>query len=165
MSHEIQGIISETAEAKVEISTILNKTKLGANEKLTAEFSFDGKVKQWYYKETDVKVINKRASKGKISVDLLAMDGEGKLELYVDFWCNADKEQMLRVFATSGLYRPEKSVNYYEHSVMKAIKDTSSRYQPQSESNKNPPESKKPSNGSGGNGKAELNVGCGQQFL
>ena len=37
------------------------------------------------------------------------------------FWCNGDKEQMLRVFATSGLYRPEKSPDYYEGTAIKCI--------------------------------------------
>lgn len=46
------------------------------------------------------------------------------------FWCNGDREQMLRIFATSGLYRPEKSNNYYEGTIIKAIRDTVSRYQP-----------------------------------
>lgn len=46
------------------------------------------------------------------------------------FYCNGDKEQMLRIFATSGLYRPEKSDNYYECTVIKAIRDTVTRYQP-----------------------------------
>ena len=46
------------------------------------------------------------------------------------FYCNGDKEQMLRIFATSGLYRPEKSDNYYECTVIKAIRDTVTWYQP-----------------------------------
>ncbi len=49
------------------------------------------------------------------------------------FWCNGDKEQMLRIFATSGLYRPEKSDNYYEGTVIKAIRDTVTRYQPKTQ--------------------------------
>ena len=49
------------------------------------------------------------------------------------FWCNGDKEQMLRIFATSGLYRPEKSDNYYECTVIKAIRDTVSRFQPKAQ--------------------------------
>lgn len=49
------------------------------------------------------------------------------------FWCNGDKEQMLRIFATSGLYRPEKSDNYYECTVIKAIRDTVTRYQPKTQ--------------------------------
>ncbi|MCH5165087.1 MAG: DUF3849 domain-containing protein [Clostridiales bacterium] len=48
------------------------------------------------------------------------------------FWCNGDKEQMLRIFATSGLYRPNKSDNYYECTVIKAIRDTTTRYTPKS---------------------------------
>ena len=33
-------------------------------------------------------------------------------------------EQMTRIFATSGLYRPEKDASYYEHTAIKAAKDT-----------------------------------------
>ena len=40
------------------------------------------------------------------------------------FWCNYDIDQMLRIFATSGLYRPEKQQSYYEHTAIKAIKTT-----------------------------------------
>ena len=47
------------------------------------------------------------------------------------FWRNGDKEKMLRIFATSGLYRENKSPNYYEATVIKAISDTTSRFQPQ----------------------------------
>ena len=46
------------------------------------------------------------------------------------FWCNGDKEQMLRIFATSGLFRPDKSPDYYETTAIKAIRDTTERYQP-----------------------------------
>ena len=65
------------------------------------------------------------------------------------FWCNGDKEQMLRIFATSGLYRPEKSDGYYEGTAIKAVRDTTSRY---SVKPKTPP-SAKPSSGSGKGGK------------
>lgn len=64
------------------------------------------------------------------------------------FWCNGDREQMLRIFATSGLFRPEKSPDYYECTVVKAIKDTTSRFQPQTQS-----ASKPVSNNSSGSGK------------
>lgn len=47
------------------------------------------------------------------------------------FWCNGDKEQMLRIFATSGLYRPNKSPEYYEYTAMKAVKENAERYTPQ----------------------------------
>ena len=40
------------------------------------------------------------------------------------YWCNGDKEQMLRIFATSGLYRPDKPQSYYEYTAIKAAKDT-----------------------------------------
>ena len=65
------------------------------------------------------------------------------------FWCNGDKEQMLRIFATSGLYRPEKSDGYYEGTAIKAVRDTTSRY---SVKPKIPPTSKT-TNGSGKGGK------------
>ena len=65
------------------------------------------------------------------------------------FWCNGDKEQMLRIFATSGLYRPKKSDGYYEGTAIKAVRDTTSRY---SVKPKAPP-TKKPTNGSDKGGK------------
>ena len=70
------------------------------------------------------------------------------------FWCNGDKEQMLRVFATSGLFRKEKSPDYYECTAIKAIRDTTGRFQPQTGNNagSNNKENKKPS-GNNGNGK------------
>ena len=46
------------------------------------------------------------------------------------FWCNGDKEQMLRIFATSGLFRESKSPDYYEGTAIKAIRDTTNRFQP-----------------------------------
>ena len=39
------------------------------------------------------------------------------------YWCNSDKEQMLRIFATSGLFRPNKSADYYEHTAIKALRE------------------------------------------
>lgn len=45
------------------------------------------------------------------------------------FWCNGDKEQMLRIFATSGLYRPNKSPEYYEHTALKAVRENPNRYE------------------------------------
>ena len=66
------------------------------------------------------------------------------------FWCNGDKEQMLRIFATSGLYRADKLPSYYECTAIKAIKDNTERFQPK----KNNPVSNKPiGNGSGSSGK------------
>lgn len=38
------------------------------------------------------------------------------------YWCNGDKEQMLRIFATSGLFRPNKSADYYECTAIKALR-------------------------------------------
>ena len=65
------------------------------------------------------------------------------------FWCNGDKEQMLRIFATSGLYRPEKSDAYYEGTAIKAVRDTISRYT----SSKPTPKAPKPVKTSGKDGK------------
>ena len=46
---------------------------------------------------------------------------------------NGDKEQMLRIFATSGLFREGKSPDYYEGTAIKAIRDTGARFQPKSQ--------------------------------
>ena len=43
---------------------------------------------------------------------------------YLAFYSGGDVEQMTRIFATSGLYRPEKDASYYEHTAIKAAKDT-----------------------------------------
>ncbi len=67
------------------------------------------------------------------------------------FWCNGDKEQMLRIFATSGLFRDNKSPDYYEGTALKAIKDTTLRYNPNTNFNNKPTP---PKANSGGNGKA-----------
>ena len=61
----------------------------------------------------------------------------------------SDTRKMLRIFATSGLYRPEKSDGYYEGTAIKAIKDTTGRYNVKP---KTLP-SAKPTNGSGKGGK------------
>ena len=50
---------------------------------------------------------------------------------------------MLRVFATSGLYRPEKSPDYYEGTAIKCIQGNANRYTPRKEQPATPP--KKPS--------------------
>lgn len=66
---------------------------------------------------------------------------------HLAFWCHGDKEQILRIFATSGLYRPDKSADYYEGSIIKAIKYNPDRYNPP-KANINPPRKT-----GGGNGK------------
>lgn len=66
------------------------------------------------------------------------------------FWCNGDKDQMLRMFAASGLYRPEKSADYYECTMLKALEGTTDRYNPKPKTEQKKPVS---SNGSGNNGK------------
>ena len=43
---------------------------------------------------------------------------------YLAFYSGGNVEQMTRIFATSGLYRPEKSQSYYEYTAIKAAKDT-----------------------------------------
>ena len=62
------------------------------------------------------------------------------------FWCRHDRDQMLRIFATSGLYRPDKPQSYYEYTAMKAVK-SSPAYNPPKASNSAPKSS------GGGNGK------------
>ena len=41
---------------------------------------------------------------------------------YLAFWCNHDIDQMLRINATSGLFRADKPQSYYEHTAIKAVK-------------------------------------------
>ncbi len=43
---------------------------------------------------------------------------------YLAFWSNHDIDQMLRIFSSSGLYRPDKPQSYYEYTAIKAIKGT-----------------------------------------
>ena len=43
---------------------------------------------------------------------------------YLAFYSGGNVEQMTRIFATSGLYRPEKAQSYYEYTAIKAAKDT-----------------------------------------
>lgn len=102
-----------------------------------AEKGADGKTFKALYDGQDIKNDHSRS-------DMSLMN---KLA----FWCNGDKEQMLRIFATSGLYRPDKSDNYYECTVIKAIRDTVTRYQPKT----NTPNTNKPvsGNNSGKGGK------------
>ena len=66
---------------------------------------------------------------------------------YLAFYSGGNVEQMTRIFATSGLYRPDKSASYYEHTAIKAAKDTP-HYTPPRASNA------APKSISGGNGKA-----------
>ena len=66
------------------------------------------------------------------------------------FWCNGDKEQMLRIFATSRLYRPNKSSSYYEGTVVKAIRDTTQRFQPSQNISSTPKPVSGNSSGKGG---------------
>lgn len=56
---------------------------------------------------------------------------------HLAFWCGHDLDQMLRINATSGLYRPDKPQSYYEHTAIKAIKSTST-YAPQKQNNIKP---------------------------
>ncbi len=63
------------------------------------------------------------------------------------FWCNGDKDQMLRIFATSGLYRPDKSPEYYEHTALKAVRENSNRYEPKRTNKPSKPPAAKSSSG------------------
>lgn len=97
--------------------------------------SKNGAVFKDYYDGKDLK--NNHSNSDMAFMNLLA------------FWCNGDKEQMLRIFATSGLYRAEKLPSYYECTAIKAIKDNTERFQPK----KNNSVSNKPiGNGSLGKG-------------
>ena len=66
---------------------------------------------------------------------------------YLAFYSGGNVEQMTRIFATSGLYRPDKPASYYEYTAIKAAKDTP-HYTPPKASNSAPKAA------SGGNGKA-----------
>lgn len=66
---------------------------------------------------------------------------------YLAFYSGGNVEQMTRIFATSGLYRPEKAQSYYEYTAIKAAKDTPHYTPPKA------PTSAPKSSGSG-NGKA-----------
>ena len=56
---------------------------------------------------------------------------------YLAFYSGGNVEQMTRIFATSGLYRPEKPASYYEHTAIKAARDTP-HYTPPKASNSAP---------------------------
>ena len=43
---------------------------------------------------------------------------------YLAFYSGGNVEQMTRIFATSGLYRPDKPASYYEYTAIKAAKGT-----------------------------------------
>lgn len=43
---------------------------------------------------------------------------------YLAFYSGGNVEQMTRIFATSGLFRPDKPASYYEYTAIKAAKDT-----------------------------------------
>ena len=66
---------------------------------------------------------------------------------YLAFYSGGNAEQMTRIFATSGLYRPDKPASYYEYTAIKAAKDTP-HYTPPRASNSAPKAA------SGGNSKA-----------
>ena len=66
---------------------------------------------------------------------------------YLAFYSGGNVEQMTRIFATSGLFRPDKPASYYEYTAIKAAKDTP-HYTPPKASNSAPKAA------SGGNSKA-----------
>ena len=53
------------------------------------------------------------------------------------FYSGGNVEQMTRIFATSGLFRPDKPASYYEYTAIKAAKDTP-HYTPPKASNSAP---------------------------
>lgn len=56
---------------------------------------------------------------------------------YLAFYSGGDIDRMTRIFATSGLYRSDKPQSYYEHTAIKAAKDTP-HYTPPKASNSAP---------------------------
>ena len=56
---------------------------------------------------------------------------------YLAFYSGGNVEQMTRIFATSGLFRPDKPASYYEYTAIKAAKDTP-HYTPPRASNSAP---------------------------
>ena len=42
---------------------------------------------------------------------------------HLAYWTNGDVDQMLRIFATSGLFRPDKAPAYYETTAMKCVQN------------------------------------------
>ncbi len=70
---------------------------------------------------------------------------------YLAFWSNHDIDQMLRIFSSSGLYRPDKTQSYYEHTAIKAVKGTPCYNPPKANTNK--PDGNGSGNGSGKGGK------------
>ncbi len=66
---------------------------------------------------------------------------------YLAFWSRHDIDQMLRVFATSGLFRANKKPSYYEHTAITAVKGTPCYTPPKASGNN------KPSDNGSGNGK------------
>ena len=56
---------------------------------------------------------------------------------YLAFYSGGNVEQMTRIFATSGLFRPDKPASYYEYTAIKAAKDTP-HYTPPRASNSTP---------------------------
>lgn len=67
------------------------------------------------------------------------IDSDISLMNYIAFWSNHDIDQMLRIFATSKLYRPEKEQSYYEKKAIIAVKSTPV-YTPKKPSNNKPSE-------------------------
>ncbi len=66
---------------------------------------------------------------------------------YLAFYSGGNVEQMTRIFATSGLFRPDKPASYYEYTAIKAAKDTPHYTPPKAKSSA-------PKAASGGNSKA-----------
>ena len=54
---------------------------------------------------------------------------------HLAFWCGHDIDQMLRINATSGLFRPSKPQSYYEHMAIKAVKTTPTYTPPKASTN------------------------------
>ncbi|WP_177702211.1 hypothetical protein [uncultured Butyricimonas sp.] len=67
-------------------------------------------------KIVDVEILKRLNKKNAETMGCIPVD-------FIHYWCNGDKEQMLRIFATSGLFRPNKSPDYYEGTAIKALRE------------------------------------------
>ncbi len=137
-THEMQEIIKSNFDKRTPIPNagkgIEGLTSMSDRELIErASSAKNGDTFQRLYNGEDIK--NNHSNSDMSLMNLLA------------FWSGHDINQMLRIFASSGLFRNDKPMSYYEHTAIKAIHDTPA-YTPPTPSNIKPPK-----NNSNGNGK------------
>lgn len=117
---EIKGLIERKYEKRVPwngtgagVEGLSRMSDRDIVEKATG--SKNGEIFQAYYDGQDLK--HNHSNSDMAFKNMLA------------FWCNGDREQMLRIFVTSGLYHSDKQASYYECTAIKAIQDTTDRFQ------------------------------------